>query len=252
MFIDESGDHNLLPAKIDPQFPLFMLTGVVFDKKEYKKFQKDVLKFKRKIFGTEKVILHSKELTRPSITKQRVIGALTNREKRRVFYTTLNQLLARHDFSILVFVIDKPWFAKNFGVTPPDPYFLSFINLFTNFEGFLSEKEHGEIFVEQRNKILDKQFLLAWESAKTTKVSRAMDEEKLKNHNISKPMLLSKSWQESGLEVADLISYRLARHFTQKPEKVFGNEIDLRVITVKKMLAGSFTNLPNMQTKDNK
>ena len=247
LFIDESGDHNLLPEKIDPQFPLFVLTGIVFEGKEYKKFQKELLKFKKSIFGTEKIILHAKELTRPNITKQKELGSLTNKEKRMNFYVGINQLLAKYNFSILAFVIDKPWFAKTFGATPPDPYFLSFINIFSSFEELLNEKEHGKIFAERRNAILDKQFLLACESAKTTKISRAMHPDKLKNHNISKPVILPKSWDESGLEIADLISYRLSRHFMQKPEKVVGNEIDLRVISSKKILIGSFTDLPNMK-----
>src|SRR5258708_33305466 len=178
LFIDESGDHNLLPEKIDPQFPLFILTGVVFDRKEYKKFQKELLKFKKRLFGKEKIILHSKELTRPNITKQKELGDLTNKEKRKAFYIGLNQLLAKSNFSILVFVIDKPWFSKTFGSTPPDPYFLSFIDLFSKFEGLLKEKEYGEIFVENRNQILDKQFILAWESAKTSKLTNAIDDEK--------------------------------------------------------------------------
>lgn len=246
LFIDESGDHNLLPEKIDPQFPLFVLTGIVFDGKVYKKFQKDLLKFKERIFGTKKIVLHAKELTRPNITKQKQIGSLTDREKRKGFYVDFNQLLAKYNFSVLGFVIDKRWFGKTFGATPPDPYFLSFIDLFTKFEQLLREREHGRVFVERRNPILDKQFLLAWESAKTTKVSRAMDADKLKNHNIFKPSILSKSWDESGLEIADMVSYRLSRHFMRKPEKPIGNEIDIRVINAKKMLIGSFTDLPNM------
>lgn len=251
LFIDESGDHNLLPEKIDPQFPLFILTGIVFDRKEYKKFKKEVLKFKKHSFGKEKVVLHSNELTRPNITKQKELGALTNREKRKDFYVGLNQLLSRSNFSIFAFVIDKPWFAKTFGSTPPDPYFLSFIDLFSKFEELLGKKEYGEIFVENRNPILDKQFILAWESAKVSKVSQAMDSEKLKKHNISKPAILPKSWDQSGLELADLISYRLARHFMKKPEKVFGNEIALEVVNSKKISIGSFTNLPNANLKEN-
>ena len=159
----------------------------------------------------------------------------------------MNQLLAKHSFSILAFVIDKPWFAKTFGSTPPDPYFLSFIDLFSKFEELLGKDEFGEIFVENRNPMLDKQFILAWESAKTSKVTQAIDTEKLKKHNISKPVILHKSWNQSGLELADLVSYRLARLYMKKPEKVFGNEIALEVLNSKKMSVGSFTDLPNMR-----
>ena len=96
--------------------------------------------------------------------------------------------------------------------------------------------------MEQRNKILDKQFLLAWESAKTTRVG-LVSNEKLLNHKMSQPNILRKSWKESGLEIADLISYRLSRHFLGKKEKSIGNEIDIRVISTKEC---RFSGLPNV------
>ncbi len=248
LFIDESGDHNLLPNKIDPQFPLFVLTGIVFDSKEYKKFQKEIKKFKLQVFGNEKIILHSKELTRPNITKQKELGALTNKEKRKEFYLALNKLIAKTNFSILLFVIDKPWFAKTFGVTPPDPYFLSFANILSEYETQLRINEKGRVIVEQRSRILDKQFLLAWESARVSRVG-LVEKEKLKAHQIEKPEIKNKSWDENGLELADLISYRLSRNFMNKQVKPLGNEIDLRVINTKQMLISSFTPLPNASKK---
>lgn len=243
LFIDESGDHNLL--KIDPQFQLFVLTGIVFESNVYEKFRRNLLKLKKQLFDTDRVVLHSKELTRPNITRQKALKDLTNPAKRNKFYTEINKLLSKFKFSILCFVIDKKWFAEKFAPTPPDPYFLSFIDLFTKFEESLGIRETGKIFVEQRNKILDKQFLLAWESAKTTKVSRSMDSKKLQNHKIEKPSIMPKSWDESGLEIADLISYRLSRAFMNKPEKPRGNEIDIKVINKKKISISSFTALPN-------
>lgn len=83
LFIDESGDHNLLPDKIDPQFPMFVLTGIMFDSKEYQKFKAKLLRLKKKLFGNEKIILHSKELTHPVRTKQKELGMLTDLEKKK-------------------------------------------------------------------------------------------------------------------------------------------------------------------------
>ncbi len=246
LFIDESGDHNLLPNKIDPTFPLFVLTGIIFEKKTYKKFQQDLLKLKKKVLGNEKVILHALELNRPNITKQKEIGYLTNREPRKNFYFALNQLIAKHDFSIVTFVINKPWFAKQFSSTPPDPYFLSFSFLFSIFEEQLGEKENGEMYVERRNKILDKQFLLAWESAKLTRVG-LVENQRIQQHNILKPSILKKSWQQSGLELADLISYRISRNCLGKAEKPMGNEINLSVLNTKNMTLSGLPEVPNVK-----
>lgn len=248
MFIDESGDHNLESNKIDPTFPLFVLTGIVFEKNEYKKFHKNLLILKRRLFKNEQVILHAEELNRPSKTRQKELGYLTNREPRTQFYTALNKIIASHNFSILAFVINKPWFGKQFSALPPDPYFLSFSFVFSIFEKQLSPKEHGEVYVEQRNKILDKQFLLAWESAKLTRIG-LVSNEKLLAHNISNPAIVKKSWENGGLELADLVSYRLSRYFMGKKEKPFGNEIDLRVLNTKKMILSGLPDVPHQKKR---
>lgn len=131
---------------------------------------------------------------------------------------------------------------KTFPVAPPDPYFLSFTYILGVFEEKLTQREQGRIFVEQRSKILDKQFLLAWESAKTTRAG-LVSNKKLLDHKMSQPNILRKSWKESGLEIADLISYRLSRHFLGKNEKPIGNEIDIRVTIAKEC---RFSGLPNV------
>lgn len=63
MFLDESGDHNL--SVIDPQYPLFVLGGVIVDK-EYAegKLDREVRQFKRDLFGRDDIILHTADLTR--------------------------------------------------------------------------------------------------------------------------------------------------------------------------------------------
>ena len=58
MFLDESGDHNL--SVIDPQYPLFVLGGIVTDQ-EYAEGEmtEKLNRFKRDIFGMEDIILHT-------------------------------------------------------------------------------------------------------------------------------------------------------------------------------------------------
>ena len=36
MFIDESGDHNLDPQKVQSSYPIFVLGGCIFEEKYYK------------------------------------------------------------------------------------------------------------------------------------------------------------------------------------------------------------------------
>lgn len=243
LFVDESGDHNLLPQHIDSTFPIFLLTGVVFEKIEYKKACTALIKLKQKVFKTKKVILHARELTRTSYTKQKEFRSLANPKIRKDFYTLLNNFFANFEFSIISFFIDKPWYAKNLPTSPPDPYFLGFSYILGVFEEELNPREKGEIFVERRNNILDKQFLLAWESARVTRVGLVTNK-KLKDHKILKPVILKKSWEECGLEIADLISYRLSRHFMGKKEKPIGNEVDIKVISRKKTIFSGLPSIP--------
>ena len=57
---------------------------------------------------------------------------------------------------------------------------------------------------------------------------------------------MKKSWDQAGLEIADLISYRLSRHFMKKKEKPIGNEIDLKVINKSDIMIGG---LPDVSAK---
>lgn len=244
LFVDESGDHNLLPNKIDPSFPLFVLAGIVIEKREHQKIQKSISKLKKTIFKNEKVVLHSLELTRTNKAKQKEFRILSDKKIRKDFYLILNKILDKCEFSIVVFMINKPWYVKHFPIAPPDPYFLSFSSILDVFEKQLGKVEKGEIYAEQRNKILDRQFLLAWESsiARIGLVTKAQ----LDSHKLSKPNIVKKSSDLAGLEMADLISYRLSRHFMNKKPKIEGNEIDIRIIASKKINASGLPNVPNM------
>ncbi len=242
LFIDESGTHTLETTKLDPTFPFFVLTGVIFEVGEYQEFQKEFASLKKQIFGTEKVILHSLELNRTAKAKQSELKILASLEIRKQFYTKLNAVIKKYKFSITAYVIDKKWYGKQFADTPVDPYFLSFNLLFERYEKELDKMEEGSIYAEQRNPRLDKQVLLAWESAKLTVTKDEEGEDrisKLKNHKISVPNIVKKSYNNNGLELADLISYRISRVVQRKANKPEGNEIDINILLEKIVDIGS-------------
>lgn len=233
LFIDESGDHNLVYTKIDPTFKLFVLTGIVFDSKDYANFKKSWLQVKKRIFLTNKIILHSAELTRPSKSRQKELAIITNKKLRLKFYENINRVIKKHDWSLISFVIDKPKFSKLFPEYPPDPYFLSFSYILSKFAEKMNKHEVDKIFVEKRNGTLDKQFIIAWRNAYQSRIGLVTNNE-LKKHKISQPFMSHKSWDNSGLELADMISYRISRKFQQKDDKPRGNEIDINIIKLKK------------------
>lgn len=63
LFLDESGDHDLI--KVDPEYPIFVLAGCIMDSQyEEKTLTAALNKFKKDFFGNDKIILHLAEYTR--------------------------------------------------------------------------------------------------------------------------------------------------------------------------------------------
>ena len=63
LFLDESGDHNL--TIIDPQYPLFVLGGVIIDK-DYAdgELTRELNAFRQELFGRTDIVLHTADITR--------------------------------------------------------------------------------------------------------------------------------------------------------------------------------------------
>ncbi|MDR0859719.1 MAG: DUF3800 domain-containing protein [Candidatus Peribacteria bacterium] len=59
-FIDESGDHSL--QNVNEDFPYFLLCGILIAEEEYRKLEQKIITLKQSIFGSEKVILHSRDI----------------------------------------------------------------------------------------------------------------------------------------------------------------------------------------------
>ncbi len=106
VYVDESGDHSL--TSIDEQYPVFVLSFCVFEKKHYAHKVTSALRMlKFATFGHDMVILHEQDI-------RKKIGAfhLMNKERREVFFDDLNALIAQAEFTLLTTVIDKYKFKK--------------------------------------------------------------------------------------------------------------------------------------------
>ena len=63
LFLDESGDHNLIT--IDPQYPVFVLGGIIVDADYADGPLTDALdNFKREWFGRADIVLHTTDIAR--------------------------------------------------------------------------------------------------------------------------------------------------------------------------------------------
>jgi hypothetical protein len=88
LFLDESGDHNL--SVIDPQYPLFVLGGVIVDQAYAEgEMAERIRDFKLRIFGREDLILHTADITR----NRNGFEQMKDPPFRERFYAELNALI---------------------------------------------------------------------------------------------------------------------------------------------------------------
>jgi hypothetical protein len=231
MFIDESGDHNLDPKKVDKTYPIFVLCGIVFDENYYNhSFKKIFSTFKIKHFGSDDICLHTLEMVRPKKSKDPRFKKFLEPSFRKVFYQDLGAMINESEIKIIACVIKKEDHFMKYNLQALDPYLLSFDNLLNRFVYDLKNGEKGKIIAEKRDDLLDNQLELAWLNVKisgTRKVRPSEIKEKIEDLKLS-----NKKINEPGLQLADLIASPIGRIVLRK-KKRNGNEIDFDFIKVK-------------------
>lgn len=102
LFLDESGDHNL--SVIDPQYPLFVLGGVIVDQAYAEGELTDQLNaFKCAIFGRDDIVLHTADISR----NKNGFEQLKDSTFRKQFYQALNALMRGLHYCVVACVIRK-------------------------------------------------------------------------------------------------------------------------------------------------
>jgi hypothetical protein len=212
MFLDESGDHSL--TKIDPQYPLFILAGVIIDKDYESSLEKVFQAFKQKLFGTKDIILHTADITR----NRNGFEKLKDSSFRQQFYSEINQLIDNLDFKIVACAIRKVHHLEKYGLEALDPYLLSLNVLLERFYFELKYKEtNGYIIAESRHETLDNELELAFLNLKisgTLYVSGTNIKNRINAFNIR-----DKKENIAGLQLADLVVTPVGRYVLGKKIK---------------------------------
>jgi hypothetical protein len=60
LFLDENGDHGL--AKFDPDFPVFLLCGILVKENDYENIRQSINALKQSIWGNKFVIFLLKDI----------------------------------------------------------------------------------------------------------------------------------------------------------------------------------------------
>jgi len=213
LFLDESGDHNL--KKIDPQYPIFVLGGIIVDEDYANSVLTDHLRnFKLKMLGRDDIILHTADITRSKNGFER----LTDPAFRSHFYTRLNALMRSLDFKVVACAIRKEVYLGRYGIAAVDPYTLSLNVLIERFCLELGDStDSGYIVAEKRNVVLDSELEQAWLDLKIrgTQNLQALDIKQ----RILELGLRDKKANIAGLQIADLVVSPIGRFVLGKPTK---------------------------------
>ena len=89
LFIDESGDHGL--SSIDPDFPVFVLCGIIISEENYQLINNRIIELKSKFWNQQKVILHSRDIRKC----EKEFQILFDLEIKKQFYEQLNATYCR-------------------------------------------------------------------------------------------------------------------------------------------------------------
>lgn len=227
MYIDETGDHSL--SKIQKSYPIFVLCGVICEDV----YHDDILtprlnELKRRHFGDESIILHSKEMTHPKGASHIGYGKFMDAEFRRKFYADFERMILGLDIAIVACVILKNKHFAKYGLEAKDPYLLSFDNLLNRLVFELNDAQKGRLVAESRDGVLDNQLEISYLSARiegTNKVQPAEMKQKLE----SSIAFCKKVENVAGLQIADMVATPIARHFLEKPERP-GNQLRYEVV----------------------
>lgn len=213
LFLDESGDHSL--SVIDPQYPMFVLGGVIVDKSFAEgELTRRLNAFKQRHFGTTSIVLHTADLTR----NRNGFEQMKDPVFRERIYEGLNELMMTLDYQVVACAIHKTNHLAKYGVTALDPYLLSLEMLVERFCFEIGKVADGGVIVaEKRDPVLDQTLELAWLNLKiqgTRYIPGSVIADRILGLS-----LRAKKDNIAGLQLADLVVSPIGRHLLGKPDK---------------------------------
>lgn len=212
LFLDESGDWN--PATIDPQYPVFVLGGVIADAAHAAGPMTDAVNdFKSELFGRTDIVLHTADIAR----KRNGFELLHDPIWRARFYRRLNELMREMQYSVLACAIRKYPYPAPYRASHPDLYLSCFPILVQQFCYEIGNASGGVIYAERRNPTNDRELQRLWEQLRETGTGTLKPT--TIRRRISDLRLRSKADSPAGLELADLVVSPIGRHVLGKPDK---------------------------------
>jgi Protein of unknown function (DUF3800) len=207
LFIDESGDHGL--TKIDTDFPVFLLSGVLIHEHDYETIRQSINSLKHSIWGNKEVIFHSRDIRKC----EKEFQVLFNLDLKAVFYAELNKIIADSPYTIIASAIQKDRFIEQFGKLQDDVYEVALS--FVIEQAVMALRNSGtatslDIVIERRGKREDKQLDDHFQRISGKGTGKlTSDEIAAFNPSFS---FRDKKENINGLQLADLVAYPVARY----------------------------------------
>jgi len=208
VYVDESGDHNLI--NVNPDFPVFCLSFCIVTKDRYlSKIVPSFQKFKFDFWGHDLVVLHEHEIRK---SKNKFSFLMESQEVRQVFFGELNSLIKNADMSVFAAVIQKGRLKKQYAY-PDNPYHIALLFCMERLREFLisnsQENKRISVVFESRGKKEDNDLEIEFR--------RICDNERnwgYKSPNFKmfdfEPIFASKATNSTGLQLADLVARPIA------------------------------------------
>lgn len=208
LFLDESGDHGL--NNIDPQFPVFVLSGILLTEDSYESLKAEAGKIKQKFWGHKKVIFHSRNIRKC----ENEFTILFDNEIKGDFYEAINNLVGNSNYSIITSAIKKDNYIKRYGRLSDDVYEVALSFILERAIFYLDEiketKKSLQIVIEQRGKKEDQKLSKHFNTL-LARGTGYVHPTRIWNYGINISFQKKKD-DIVGLQVADLIAYPIARY----------------------------------------
>jgi hypothetical protein len=175
--------------------------------------EEELRQFKRKWFGTDAIILHTADMVR----NRGDFEQMKDPNFREPFVRDLNALMRRLEYMVVACAIRKDEHLTRYGVAALDPYFLSLDILVERFCFEIGAVSGGGVIVaECRDPVLDRELDVAWLNLKV-QGTRYMSAQQIIRRIIGLN-LRTKTDNNAGLQLADLVVSAIGRHVLGKPD----------------------------------
>ncbi|MDX2190780.1 MAG: DUF3800 domain-containing protein [Bacteroidota bacterium] len=207
LFIDESGDHGL--SKLNPDFPVFLLCGVLINDEEHLNADNALNQLKHAIWQNKQVIFHSRDIRKCEKEFQKLFDL----EIKSNFYQNLNKIISETPYNIIASAILKQKFIENFGRLEDDVYQVALSFVVERAIMVLEELNPNtelEVVIEKRGKKEDKNLEAHFQRI-VSRGTGLLTSNRI-NHFKTNFTFKDKKDNINGLQLADLVAYPIARN----------------------------------------